>query len=113
MCVRSTPPTSLLDALLHLRRKGESVLEDDEAVDALALNGMWTAHGGRLCHRLVLHNGRLDLSGREQVATDVEHVISATGDPVVTVLVSVTACTQGREGERQKKDKNGHTSHRG
>ena len=49
-------------------------------------------HGG-LGDRFMRHQRGLDLGGAHAVARDVEHIIDAPGDPVITILVATTAVT--------------------
>lgn len=83
--------TSFLDILLDFWAIAEAVLEHYKAVYALALNRVRTGDSSGLCHRLVLHDGRLDLGRRQQVARHVEHIVRPTGDPVVSVSVAIAA----------------------
>ena len=49
---------------------------------------MGEAHHGRLGDRVVQHQGALHLGGAHAVPGDVDHVVHAPGDPVITVLVA-------------------------
>ena len=65
--------------------------EDHVGVDPLPLDRVREAHHRRLGHRVVGHEGALDLGRAQPVAGDVQHVVDPAGDPVVAVLVAAAA----------------------
>src|SRR3546814_714384 len=68
-------------------------LQRDIGVDALPLDGVRVADGGRLGDLCVGDQRALHLGGAHAVARDVDDVVDATGDPVVAVGVAPAAVT--------------------
>ncbi len=60
-------------------------------IDGLALERMRHANGRGFGHLRMRHQGALDFGGAHAVSGDVEHIVDAPGDPVVTVLVAAGA----------------------
>jgi hypothetical protein len=72
-----------------------AVLDGDERVYRLARQLVRDAHHGCLGHGLVLDQRSLDLGSRQAVAGYVDHVVDASPDPVVALVVA--ACTVAGE----------------
>lgn len=64
----SGSPTLLLELCLQRAVERHSVGQSDEAVEALAFDGMRSAHHGGLGDGLVLHESRLHLRRTQEVA---------------------------------------------
>src|SRR5690606_36509973 len=68
-----------------------ATVEGDVDIDALALDVVRHADHGGFGDLRVGDHGAFDLGGAHAVAGNVEHVVDAAGDPVVTVVVSTSA----------------------
>jgi hypothetical protein len=83
------------------RSGSNSADQRDVGVDALALDVVREADHGGFRDGLVFVDRAFDFGRAEAVAGDVQHVVDAAGDPVITVLVApaavagevFTACT--------------------
>ena len=62
-----------------------------ERRDRRALDLMRHPHHRRLHHRLVAHQGALDLHRSQAVAGDVDHIINPPHDPEITTLIPTRA----------------------
>jgi len=69
----------------------------DEAVGALALDGVWMGDDSRLRYRRVLHQRRLNLRRGQQVPWHVHHVVNTPRHPDVPVSVNVATWSQIRQ----------------
>src|SRR4051794_35289570 len=65
-----------------------ALLQSHETGDGLARNLVWFADHRGLRHRRVAHQGALDFHGAETMPADIHHIIDASQDPEVAVLVS-------------------------
>ena len=65
----------------------EAALQRHERLHHLHVHGIRLGHGGRLGHRRVFQQGRLDLEGPHQVPRRVDHVVVASDEPEVAVGV--------------------------
>mmetsp|Transcript_49907 Transcript_49907/g.129989 ORF Transcript_49907/g.129989 Transcript_49907/m.129989 type:complete len:303 (+) Transcript_49907:472-1380(+) len=84
----STLHTELLHELLRLL---DALVDGQVDVDPLALDRMRVAHDRRLGHVGVQHHRRLHLGRADAVTARVDHIVDATRDPDVAVLVAARA----------------------
>src|SRR5215510_219863 len=63
----------------------------DIAIDALALDVVRVADDGGFRHFGMRHQGRFDLRGSEPVTGNIDDVVDAAGDPIITVLIAAAA----------------------
>src|SRR6185369_13349642 len=87
----------LFDVLEQLRLRARvgrlALFERDEADERLALEIVGFADRGRFRDRRMADEGAFDLGRADAVTRDVEHVVNASDDPVVAVLVLTRAVT--------------------
>src|SRR5262249_39976533 len=67
----------------------ETLAQRDERGERLTLELVWPAHHGGLCNRGMLDECGLDFHRADAVSGDIEHVIHASENPVVAVLVAL------------------------
>ncbi len=65
----------------------------DIAVNALSLDRMRVAHDSGFRNRVMRDECRFDFRRTEAMAGNIEHVIDAARDPVITVLIAAAAVT--------------------
>nr|GEY12335.1 hypothetical protein [Tanacetum cinerariifolium] len=68
-------------------------IERDVNVDALPFQIVRHAHYRRFGNLRVSNHGTFDLGGAHTVTGHVEHVVDATGDPVITIFIATGAVT--------------------
>jgi hypothetical protein len=68
-----------------------AVLERNEGVDSLASKFVGNTDDSRFGNLVVFKESGLDLSSRQTVSRDVDHVVDTTANPVVSVVVTASA----------------------
>ena len=76
---------------IELWRRLFPVVQGDVSVNCLALDVVRNADNGGFGNLRMRHQRRFNLRGAQTVAGDVQHVVHASGDPVIAIFITTRA----------------------